>query len=102
MTDKRTAAKWFHYPFAFLAGIFLTNAVPHFVMGVTGHLFPTPFASPPGVGLSTSVENVLWATINILLGMLFFYFGKIKSTKTSWIGLAFYLANYFGSLNLYS
>ncbi|MEA2919090.1 MAG: hypothetical protein QOJ15_11171, partial [Bradyrhizobium sp.] len=32
-------------------GAFLTNAIPHFVSGVMGRPFQSPFASPPGEGL---------------------------------------------------
>jgi hypothetical protein len=32
---------------------FLTNAVPHFVSGVMGYPFQSPFANPPGEGLSS-------------------------------------------------
>jgi hypothetical protein len=39
---------WHHYVACFFAGMFLANAVPHFVKGVCGNRFPTPFARPPG------------------------------------------------------
>ncbi len=42
------------YASYFLGGAFLTNAVPHFVSGVTGHPFQSPFAKPHGQGLSSS------------------------------------------------
>ena len=32
----------------FFAGAFLANAVPHFVSGVMGRVFQSPFAKPPG------------------------------------------------------
>ena len=35
-------------------GTFVTNAVPHVVAGMMGEPFQTPFAKPPGEGLSTS------------------------------------------------
>ena len=35
--------KWYHYLAAFFAGFFLANAVPHFVHGVSGDPFPSPF-----------------------------------------------------------
>jgi len=43
--------KWYVYVAYFFGGAFLVNAIPHFVSGVTGHPFPSPFASPPGQGL---------------------------------------------------
>ena len=43
------------------------NSVPHLVAGVLGSPFQTPFASPPGEGLSSSMVNVLWAMFNLLV-----------------------------------
>jgi hypothetical protein len=50
---------WYTYVACFLAGCFLVNALPHFIKGITGEPFPTPFATPPGKGLSSPVVNVL-------------------------------------------
>lgn len=52
----------------FFAGVFLTNAVPHFVSGVMGRSFQSPFAKPPGQGLSSSTVNVLWGFLNLVIG----------------------------------
>jgi hypothetical protein len=52
--------KWYHYVAYFFGGSFLVNSVPHFTNGVSGRSFPTPFASPPGQGLSPAWVNVLW------------------------------------------
>ena len=54
----------------FFAGAFLTNAVPHFVCGVMGQPFQSPFAKPPGKGLSSSTVNVLWGFLNLVIGYL--------------------------------
>ena len=62
--------KWYHYVAAFFAGAFLTNVVPHFVNGISGNAFPTPFADPPGKGLSSPLINVLWALLNLIIGYL--------------------------------
>jgi len=48
----------------FFGGLFLANAVPHFVSGVTGRPFQTPFAKPSGIGLSSSTVNVVWGFFN--------------------------------------
>jgi hypothetical protein len=48
------------------AGAFLSNAAPHLVSGVTGRAFQTPFARPPGVGLSSATVNVLWGFANLV------------------------------------
>jgi hypothetical protein len=65
--------QWPHYISYFFAGLFLTNAIPHFVSGVTGRPFQTPFAKPPGKGLSSSTVNVLWASFNIAVGYLLIF-----------------------------
>ena len=56
--------RWYHYVSYFFGGAFLANAAPHFVSGVTGHPFQSPFASPPGEGLSSATVNVLWGSFN--------------------------------------
>lgn len=62
--------KWYHYLAYFFGGAFLANAIPHFVMGVTGHPFQSPFASPPGEGLSSALINVLWGFFNAVVAYL--------------------------------
>ena len=52
----------------FFGGAFLSNAVPHYVSGVMGRPFQSPFAKPPGKGLSSSTVNVLWGFANIAIG----------------------------------
>ena len=52
----------------FFGGALLCNAVPHFVSGVMGRPFQTPFAKPPGQGLSSSTVNVLWGFFNLVIG----------------------------------
>jgi hypothetical protein len=52
----------------FFGGVFLANAVPHFVRGVMGQPFQTPFAKPSGKGLSSSTVNVLWGFLNLAFG----------------------------------
>ena len=52
----------------FFGGAFLTNAVPHFVSGVMGRPFQSPFAKPRGEGLSSSTVNVLWGFLNLVFG----------------------------------
>jgi hypothetical protein len=56
---------WSHLPAYFFAGVFFANFVPHFVSGVLGHTFPTPFASPPFRGQSSSPVNVLYGLCNL-------------------------------------
>ena len=61
---------WYAYLAYFFGGAFLVNAVPHFVSGVCGRPFPSPFASPPGRGMSSAVVNVLWGFFNLAIGYL--------------------------------
>jgi hypothetical protein len=60
--------EWLDYVSYFFGGAFLTNAVPHFVNGVMGRPFQSPFAKPPGQGLSSSTINVLWGFFNLAVG----------------------------------
>ena len=48
-------------------GAFLTNAIPHLVSAVTGRPFQSPFATPHGVGLSSSTVNALWGCFNLIV-----------------------------------
>jgi hypothetical protein len=59
-----------HYLSYFFGGLFLTNAVPHFVSGLMGRPFQSPFAKPPGHGLSSSQVNVLWGFFNLAVAYL--------------------------------
>ena len=58
---------WLHDLSYFFGGAFLANAVPHFVSGVMGRPFQSPFAKPPGQGLSSSSVNVLWGFANFVI-----------------------------------
>ena len=58
---------WYISLLQFVAGAFLANGVPHFVQGISGARFHTPFASPPGVGESSPVVNVLWGFFNLVI-----------------------------------
>ena len=73
--------KWYHYVAAFFAGAFLANFVPHFIHGVSGDPFPTPFSNPPGKGPSSPTVNVLWACLNLMVGYMLLMVSKV-STKT--------------------
>ena len=70
---------WYNYLACFFAGMFLSNVVPHFVQGVCGNRFPTPFAKPPGQGLSSPIVNVVWSLFNLVVGYLLFRVGKVLS-----------------------
>jgi hypothetical protein len=61
---------WLYLVSYFFGGAFLCNAIPHFVSGVMGHPFQSPFAKPRGEGLSTSTINVLWGFFNLVVAYL--------------------------------
>ena len=61
---------WLHLISYVFGGAVLTNAVPHLVSGLTGRPFQSPFANPPGQGLSSATVNVLWGFFNIAVGYL--------------------------------
>jgi hypothetical protein len=62
--------RWYHYFGYFFGGAFLVNAIPHFGTGVCGHPFQSPFATPPGEGLSPAWVNVLWGSANLVVAYL--------------------------------
>src|SRR5450631_3180344 len=70
--------EWYHYLAGFFTGGFLANFVPHFVNGISGNRFPTPFSKPHGKGLSSPTLNVVWALINLLLSFFLFRFARIS------------------------
>lgn len=73
---------WYNYIACFFAGMFLANVVPHFVYGISGDRFPTPFAHPPGKGLSSPTVNVVWALFNLVVGYILFRVGKVATGET--------------------
>ncbi len=64
---------WYTYLAYFFGGAFLANALPHVVNGVSGRAFQTPFAKPPGKGLSSPAVNVLWGFFNLLIAWLLIF-----------------------------
>jgi hypothetical protein len=98
---------WYHYVAYFFGGAFLGNAVPHFTSGVMGRPFPSPFASPPGKGLSSPSVNVLWGFLNAVVGYsLLCYVGSfslrdLPDIAVAGIGallISVMLAQHFGSV----
>jgi hypothetical protein len=100
--------RWYHYISYFFGGAFLANALPHLGMGISGHAFQSPFASPPGVGLSSSVVNVAWGLFNLVIGyLLVCRVGNFDLRKTPHVLvlgagillMSLNLAHYFGRLH---
>jgi hypothetical protein len=62
--------EWNHSVAYLFGGAFLANSVPHLVSGMMGRPFQSPFAKPPGQGLSSSTVNVLWGFFNLVVGYI--------------------------------
>jgi len=87
------------------AGALLVNAVPHGVAGLIGRPFPTPFADPPGRGLSGRRPNLAWSAANLALGAVLLrgHDGSAREKRVaavSGVATAVALTAYFGSLDL--
>lgn len=95
---------WYFYIWAYVAGMFLANGVPHFVLGISGSPFPTPFAHPRGIGNSSPRVNVVWGFINLLAGsVLKFFFWPYSAagwamTALGVLVMAIFLASHFGKV----
>lgn len=74
---------------AFFSGMFLANFVPHFVKGICGDKFPTPFAKPSGIGLSSALVNVVWGLVNLVAGFFLFRTGHVGSGPLSPVAIFF-------------
>lgn len=92
----------------FFGGAFLANAVPHVVSGMMGRPFQSPFAKPPGQGLSSSTVNVVWGFLNLVAG--YFLVGRVGDFSLKDTGdivaagagaflIALFLAERFGRFN---
>ena len=97
---------WYAYIAWFFAGAFLANAIPHTVQGICGNRFQTPFASPPGVGESSAVVNVIWGLANLGGALLHIFFPAELPPPWSLciaaligaLAMALYLASHFGKV----
>ena len=70
--------KWYHYLLVFFAGVFLANFIPHFVNGISGNPFPSPFGNPPGFGSSSPLTNVLWGSANLFFGYALLRYSRLS------------------------
>src|ERR1700722_4814750 len=76
--------RWYYYLSYFFGGAFLANPLPPLGNGVSGHAFQSPFASPPGEGMSSAMVNVLWGFFNLAVGyLLVFRVGSFNLRKTA-------------------
>ena len=98
---------WYFYALELLGGMFLANGVPHFVQGLSGNPFPTPFSKPPGIGDSSPLVNALWGFGNLVAGALLLHFfrpvgdGAAKGWAAVALGaflLSILMASHFGKV----
>ena len=96
---------WYAYLAYFAAGALLANGVPHFVNGISGKRFQSPFAWPLGVGESPPLVNVLWGLANfaggfaLIFGVGYFRFGMNRAAIMVGLGalaISVLLSMYFG------
>jgi hypothetical protein len=88
------------------AGLFLSNCIPHLAAGLRGEPFPTPFAKPPGKGLSSPVTNALWGSFNLVVGLIlldyapFAFAFNLNSLAffAGFVGSGVWLAFHFGAV----
>lgn len=93
--------EWLHYLSYFFGGASFSNAIPHLVSGLTGRPFQSPFAKPPGQGLSSSTVNVLWGFFNLVVAYLLICrvgeFDLRAATHVAFLGLGFLLMGLMGA-----
>jgi hypothetical protein len=99
---------WYNYVALFFGGAFLANSLPHIGNGISGRPFQSPFASPPGKGLSSSTVNVVWGFFNLLVAYLLLIFGgrfeiqnyeQVLLVGAGMLVMATMLARSFGKLH---
>jgi hypothetical protein len=96
--------RWYHPIAWFWGAVFLTNTIPHFVAGVSGSAFQSPFATPPGEGLSSAMLNVAWGFANLVVGyLLLLRVGRFEVRRSAHViapllavfGMGMFLARHF-------
>ena len=98
------------YILYFLAGALMANAVPHFVQGISGKRFQTPFARLYGQELSPAVVNVIWGWFNFAVGAwLLHHFSPVRippaiepciTASLGALAMAVFLAWWFGQAGI--
>jgi len=93
--------EWLHYVSYFFGGAFFSNAIPHLVSGMMGHPFQSPFAKPPGQGLSSSTVNVVWGFFNLVIAYVLVGhvgdFDPRSSSQMAVLGVGFLLMGLMGA-----
>jgi hypothetical protein len=94
---------WLHLVSYFFGGAFLSNAIPHIASGSMGRPFQSPFAKPPGQGLSSSTVNVAWGVLNLAVAYVLICrvgdFGLRSTADAIALGLGFLLMGLFSARN---
>lgn len=92
---------WLYLVSYFFGGAFLSNAIPHFASGTTGRPFQSPFAKPPGQGLSSSTVNVAWGVLNLAVAYVLICrvgdFSLRSTVHAITLGLGFLLMGLFAA-----
>lgn len=80
---------WYNVAAYFFGGVFLANFVPHFIAGMSGRAFPSPFAKPPFRGLSSPTVNVLWGLFNLAVAYtLLMFVGSFEPRRLAHVAIA--------------
>jgi hypothetical protein len=99
---------WYDYVAYFFGGAFLANFVPHFVNGISGRKFQSPFADPPGRGLSSSTVNVVWGLFNLAVAYLLILqvgqfsqhnFGHVAAVGVGMLAISISMSRHFGQFH---
>lgn len=95
-----------NYVLLFLAGALMCNCIPHLAAGTRGEPFPTPFAKPPGRGLSPPLVNFLWGSANLFGGfaLMVWRLATVHSViglglvALGWLAIGVHLSLHFGAV----
>lgn len=99
---------WLVHLSYFIGGAVSANAIPHFVSGMMGKPFQSPFAKPPGEGSSSSTINVLWGFLNAVIGYVLVCrvglfdlrnTGDAAAFAAGALAIALFAARHFGRFN---
>jgi hypothetical protein len=80
---------WISYVSYFFGGLFFGNAIPHFISGAMGRAFQSPFAHPPGKGLSSAFVNSVWGAFNIVVAYVLVLRVGTFDLRDTWDAVAF-------------
>ncbi len=69
----------------FLTGVLLSNGLPHFIRGLTGQKYPTPFSKP-----GSAVENIAWGWLNFVAAALLWHLAPMRHhPRAAFLAVAF-------------